>query len=122
MDLTPRNQFNCRLAQRYWDIPLDIPRATHYNVPMGTHYCDQLGYLCHPQDYSTFHGSYRNIPVESELLLNLDYYNPFDIPCDYQQKLSPALIKAQYSGINRCQTTPKLWNNHSKLHKFNTPF
>ena len=122
MDLTPRNQFNCQLAQRYWDIPTDVPKAVHYNTPIGTKYCDQVGYMCHPQDYHTFHGGqYRNVPVESKLY-NLDYYNPFDYSCHQVQQLSPELINAQFRGVDRCQTTPKLWRNNTKLYKYNTPF
>lgn len=136
MDISPRNTFNCRLAGRYWQIPTAIPQATHYNVPIGTHFCDQLGFLCHPQEYRTFHrsgefdGRYRDITQESKLL-NLDYYNLYDSPscpgggqtsANPQQQLSPELIKRHYQntvGQHKCPTTPKLWYNTTKLHKYN---
>lgn len=133
MDMSPRNTFNCRLAGRYWQIPTAIPQATHYNVPIGTHLCDQLGFICHPQEYRTFHrgndfdGKYREINQES-ILLNLDYYNPYDSPECAQgiqpdpHQLSPELVKIHYQnsvGQQKCPTTPKLWHNTTKLHKYN---
>ena len=128
----PRDKFNQRLAGRYWDIPTDIPQATPYNVPIGTHPCDTLPFLCHPQKYETFHrgrlfdGFYPETNIESSLY-NLDQYNPRDLPCPQQpqrgytpQRLSPELIAQQYSGIQRkCQLTPRLWNNTTKLYKYN---
>ena len=90
MDLTPRNSFNCRLAQRYWQIPTDVPKATHLNTPIGTHFCDTLGFICHPQQYKNIHDgrNYRNINTES-ILYNLDYYNPKGVNCQpTDQKLS----------------------------------
>tara|TARA_R100001163_G_scaffold65745_1_gene64439 strand:- start:7273 stop:7698 length:426 start_codon:yes stop_codon:yes gene_type:complete len=124
--ITPRNNFNCRLADRYWQVPTAIPRATHYNVPIGTQLCDQLGFICHPQQYQTFHkdgyfeGKYPNIDVESSFR-NLDYYNVLDIDCQVPQQLSPELIDSHFSGPQRgpCQTTPRLWNNTTKLFKYN---
>lgn len=117
--IDPRNQFNGRLSQRYWDIPTDIPRATPYNTPIGTHLCDRLGFICHPQRYPNIHGgNYPDTDNESDLY-NLDYYNPLDVLCQQQQNLKPELIKQHYNGINRCQTTPQLWRNHSKLLKYN---
>lgn len=124
MDITPRNQFNNKLANRFLDIPTDIPKAVHFNTPQGTHYCDQLGFLCHPQDYQTFQSqnNYRDIQVESQLY-NLDYYNPFDYSSQGVQELHPELIQSHFNGdVDRCSVTPKIWYNHSKLHKFNTPF
>jgi len=123
MDLTPRNQYNCRLSSRYWDIPTDIPKATHFNTPIGTRYCDKLGYLCHPQQYKTFHqpGNYPDTQRESKLY-NLDYYNPIDYGCSNTetQKLSPELIGQHFNNNiqNSCITTPRLWNNTTKLWKF----
>ena len=120
MDTTPRNQFDDKLADRFWDIPIDIPKATHLNTPIGTRYCDQMGFICHPQTYETFHpGTYRNIQAESKLSLSLDYYNPYDVGACQQQKLSQELIKKHYDGASYC--TPKMWNNHSKMHKYNRP-
>ena len=124
--MDPRNNFNCRLADRYWDIPTAIPKATHYNTPIGTHLCDQLGFLCHPQEYKTFHrggvfdGTYPNVDQESSFR-NLDYYNPLDLDPQFPQQLSESLINQHYSGPSRgqCQTTPRLWNNTSKLFKYN---
>lgn len=121
MDLTPRNSFNCRLAGRYWQVPTDLPKATHYNTPIGTKFCDTLGFMCHPQTYPNMHGgNYRNIDHES-MLYNLDYYNPLEGACPQTQKLSDVLIDTHFQNVHRCQTTPKLWNNTTKLYKYGTP-
>lgn len=124
MDLTPRNTFNCRLAGRYWQVPTDIPKATHLNTPIGTRYCDTLGFICHPQKYETFHGgNYRDIDVESSFY-NLDYYNPLEVNCQSEQQfktqtMSPELIQTHFNGVDRkCQVTPKLWHNTTKLYKY----
>jgi hypothetical protein len=123
----PRDTFNSRLAGRYWDIPTDIPQATPYNTPIGTYPCDTLGFLCHPQKYETFHhgrlfdGFYPETDIESSLY-NLDQYNLYDLPCHLKspQQLRPELVSQQYSGIQRkCQLTPRLWNNTTKLYKYN---
>jgi len=129
MDITPRNTFNCKLAGRYWQIPIDIPQATPYNVPIGTHYCDTLPFLCHPQRYETFHtkgpfkGKYRDIDTESQLY-SLDYYNLYDDICTREatyKRLSPELIKNQFTRIQKCDlyNPPRLFNNTSKLNKYN---
>jgi hypothetical protein len=129
MDITPRNSFNSRLADRYWQIPTDIPMATPYNVPIGTHLCDTLGYICHPQRYETFHkrgifkGKYPDTNVESQLY-NLDYYNLYDTICNDEntyKKMQPELIKEKYNGIPKCDlmNPPRLFNNVSKLNKYN---
>lgn len=120
--MKPRNQFDCRLAQRYWDIPTNIPRATPLNTPIGTHYCDQLGFMCHPQKYPNklYGGSYPHVGVESNLL-NLDYYNVYDNTCNLEQKMDPRLVQQHFQNIG-CLPTPQLWRNHSKLHKYNMPF
>lgn len=121
MDLTPRNSFNCRLAGRYWQVPTNIPKATHFNTPIGTRFCDTLGYMCHPQEYKTFHGgNYRNIDRESQLY-NLDYYNPLEASCPHTQQLNQNLINQHFQNVNRCLTTPKLWNNTTKMYKYNQP-
>lgn len=124
----PRDSFNVRLSDRYWDIPTDIPQATPLNTPIGTRPCDKLGFLCHPQKYETFHhgklfnGFYSETDIESSLY-NMDQYNPNDMPCNgktIQQQLQPSLIAQQYSGPQRtCPSTPRLWNNNSKLYKYN---
>jgi hypothetical protein len=120
MDLTPRNGFNCKLANRYWTVPIDLPKATHLNTPIGTRYCDTLPYMCHPQQYKTQHGTYRDIQTESILSMNLDYYNPYDVPCNNTQKLSPELTNTFYpQKMDPCTATPQLWRNNSKLHKYN---
>jgi hypothetical protein len=123
--ITPRNDFNCKLADRYWQVPTAIPRAAHLNTPIGTHLCDQLGFICHPQQYQTFHrgpefgGKYPETNVESALL-NLDYYNPLDQVDKFPQKLSPELIDYHYRGVRRrCAVTPRLWHNQTKLFKYN---
>lgn len=132
MDISPRNTFNCRLASRYWQVPTDLPKATHYNVPVGTHFCDQLGFLCHPQEYQTFHrqgefnGCYRDIDQESQLK-NLDYYNPEDsILCpsgapgkDLFMRMDPSLVQAHYAQNRICVATPRVFRNTSKLYKYN---
>jgi hypothetical protein len=122
----PRDSFNNRLLDRYWDIPTDIPQATQLNTPIGTRPCDKLAFMCHPQKYKTFHrgrifdGSYSETDIESSLY-NMDQYNPFDMACKgTKQQLQPSLIAQQYSGPQRtCPTTPRLWNNNSKLFKYN---
>lgn len=119
MDATPRNIFDCRLSNRYWQVPIDIPMATYYNVPIGTHFCDTLPYLCHPQRY----GKYRNIDRESDLY-SLDYYNLYDTICTKEKtykRLQPELIKQQYNGIPPCDliNPPRLFNNTTKLFKYN---
>jgi len=123
--VVPRDTFNYRLSGRFWDIPTDIPQATPYNTPIGTHPCDTLPFLCHPQKYETFHrgrlfdGFYPETDIESSLY-NLDQYNPYDRPCkSTQQQLTPQLVATKYSGIRRkCPTTPQLWNNTTKLWKY----
>lgn len=137
MDLTPRNNFNCQLAQRYTDIPTAIPQATHLNTPIGTRFCDGLGFICHPQKYPNYHQpkeSYPHTQTESSLY-NLDYYNPYDNPkrddpCNIRTVAEPSLDdffeKQDRNCLNTCnsetypsvQLTPRLWNNNSKLHKF----
>lgn len=120
MDLTPRNSFNCRLAGRYWQIPTAIPQAVPLNTPIGTRPCDTLGFMCHPQEYKTFHGgNYRNIDRESQLY-NLDYYNPLDANGTQIRYMTPELIAQQFQNVNRCIITPKLWNNTTKLNKYNS--
>lgn len=122
MDMKPRDQFDCRLAQRYWDIPTAIPKAAHLNTPIGTHYCDQLGFVCHPQKYpNKLHGgNYRNVSAESRLF-NLDYYNVYDTACNTTQKLDPRLVRQHYQNIGTLPT-PQLWRNNTKLHKYNMPY
>jgi len=112
----PRNQFNERLSNRYWDIPTAIPQAVPLTSPMGTHLCDRRGFYCHPQDY----GKYKNIPVES-VLRNLDYYNLYDVPKDClgpKQKLNSELIQKQFTLNRQCLTTPELFRNNTKLWKY----
>lgn len=119
MDSTPRNQFNSKLLDRYWDIPLINPRATYLNIPIGTYYCDQLGYVCHPQKYVTQHGDYPNTETESQLF-SLDYYNPRDTIENYSQCLSNNLVNDHYNNkFDNCMITPRIWNNTSKLYKYN---
>lgn len=125
MQSTPRNEFNCRLADRYWQVPTAIPKATQLNTPIGTHPCDQVGFFCHPQEYQTFHrngifnGKYPDTNQESSMY-NLDYYNPYDQTPQIPQQMSEELINKHYSGVQReCQVTPRLWNNTTKLFKYN---
>ena len=122
MDLTPREQFNCSIFHKVLDIPIDIPKATHLNVPIGTRPCDRLGFLCHPQFYPNFHNGIRlyedagirDIQVESKLY-SLDYYNPFDC---FEMSKKPN----EQNVDHRLPCLPQIWNNHSKLHKFKMPF
>jgi len=122
--MNPRNQFNNRLSERYWDIPTDIPRATQYNTPIGTKYCDTLGFICHPQQYPNIHGgNYPVTNIESSLY-NLDYYNVYDTSCQplqqTHQQLSQELINQHFQNI-KCVPTAKPWRNHTKLYKYNMP-
>jgi hypothetical protein len=113
--ITPRNQFNERLSQRYTDIPTDIPKAVPYNTPVGTHFCDRRPFYCHPQEY----GTYRNVPVES-VLRNLDYYNLNDVPADCRgpsQTMSPELNQ-QFNQQRVCPAGPRLFRNNTKLWKY----
>jgi len=113
---TPRNQFNERLGNRYWDLPTAIPSAVPYNTPVGTHLCDRRPFICHPQKY----GKYPNVPVES-VLLNLDYYNLYDTPesCEAPtQSLSPEMIQKYYTPNRICPLGPKVFRNNTKLWKY----
>ena len=132
MDLTPRNQFNCRLNDRYWQVNIDLPKAVPYNTPIGTHPCDTLGFICHPQTY----GKYRNIELES-CLYNLDYYNLYDVNCREKinsnkrdsvldctssaRRMSPELVKNVFQPPrSNCAQLPGIWNNNTKLWKYNS--
>lgn len=125
MDITPRNSFNCQLAQRYLEIPTAIPQATYLNIPIGTRFCDTVGFMCHPQTYQNFHEpneTYPNVRVETSMY-NLDYYNPLDNPakddpCNLRVQPDPSLDHF-FENHNQCHETPKLWRNSSKLYKFN---
>lgn len=145
----PRESINKNINIRQFDIPLSsIQNATYLNIPTPTEskMCNDCFYdnpIHHPQTYKTYQNKeyhYPNINIWNDLR-GLTYYNPFDCINMKKQKIeniknmNKQLVNGKFSGdFKKCQSlcdkkqeiklvpTPLLFNNNSRLHKFNMPF